>query len=70
MANVHDDVVDLQIKLAYLEDMVESLNAVVARQDKQLADLQDQLKIIYAQLQNKTDTVATFDVLADKPPHY
>ncbi|UNU73151.1 SlyX family protein [Moraxella nasovis] len=65
-----NDIVELQIKLAYLEEMVESLNDVVTRQDRLLTDLQDQLKLMYGQLQNKENTITPFDLLADRPPHY
>lgn len=46
------ELIDLQIKIAYLEDTLESLNHVIAVQDKQLMDLQAQLKLIYAKLDN------------------
>ena len=44
------ELIDLQIKIAYLEYTLESLNHVIAVQDKQLMDLQDQLKLIYAKM--------------------
>ena len=67
------ELIDLQIKIAYLEDTLESLNHVIAVQDKQLMDLQDQLKLIYAKLDNLNhdqNDIAPFDLLADKPPHF
>ena len=67
------ELIDLQIKIAYLEDTLESLNHVIAVQDKQLMDLQDQLKLIYAKLDNLNhdqNAIAPFDLLADKPPHF
>lgn len=67
------ELIDLQIKMAYLEDMVEGLNRVIANQDKQLMDLQSQLKLIYAKLEdinNDQNGIAPFDLFADKPPHF
>ncbi len=67
------ELIDLQIKIAYLEDMLESLNHVIAVQDKQLMDLQAQLKLIYTKLDNLNhdqNGIAPFDLLADKPPHF
>lgn len=67
------ELIDLQIKIAYLEDMVEGLNRVIANQDKQLMDLQSQLKLIYAKLDdinNDQNGIAPFDLFADKPPHF
>lgn len=63
------DLTELQIKVAYLEDTVDTLNDIIAKQDRQLTDLQDQLKLIYRRLESTAD-VSDFDILADKPPHY
>ncbi|MFA9485370.1 SlyX family protein [Moraxella haemolytica] len=73
MTDVYAQMIDLQIKLAYLESTVETLNEVIVTQDRKLKDLQDQLKLIYRHLQNQYDDdggIAPFDLLADKPPHY
>lgn len=70
MKEVQQELVDLQIKIAYLEDLLDGLNAVVIRQDQQLQDLQDQLKLMYAHLKNEDEDISVFDLLADKPPHY
>lgn len=64
-------VTDLQITVAYLEDTLERLDTVVAAQDKQLQDMQRQLKLLYGQISQKGEqTIAPFDVVADRPPHY
>lgn len=66
-----DELIELQIKLAYLEKQSDELNAVVIAQDKRIKDLEDQIRLLYKHLQNKADeTVAPFDLLADRPPHY
>lgn len=72
MTDIHTQLIDLQIKIAYLENTVETLNEVIATQDRELKDLQDQLKLIYQYLQNNynDDGIAPFDLLADRPPHY
>lgn len=67
----HDDIIELQTRLSFLEDAFDQLSAVIARQDRQLMDLQDQLKLIYAQMTTKEDAgVAPFDLIADRPPHF
>lgn len=67
----HDDIIELQTRLSFLEDTCDRLSEVIARQDRQLMDLQDQLKLVYAQMTTKEDAgVAPFDLLADRPPHY
>lgn len=71
MQNQLEQIVELQTRVSFLEDHIDQLNQVIARQDRQLMDLQDQLKIIYQQLATKDDDgIAPFDLLADKPPHY
>lgn len=65
---MNDTITQLQIKIAYLEDSLESLNAVIAHQDRLLMDLQDQLKIVYKRIQNSTEDY--FDPMQQKPPHY
>lgn len=37
-----DDIIELQTRLSFLEDTCDKLNEVIARQDRQLMDLQDQ----------------------------
>ncbi len=62
---------DLQIKITYLEDTIDELNDVVARQDRELMDIKDQMKLMYHQIKQKDNLqVAAFDIYADKPPHY
>lgn len=71
MSDTHADITDLQIKIAYLENTVDTLNDVIAQQDKALKDLQDQLKLLYKFLEGRDDDgIAPFDLLADRPPHY
>ncbi|MFB6349315.1 SlyX family protein [Moraxella marmotae] len=66
------DLIELQTRISFLEDTCDSLSAIIARQDKQLIDMQDQLRLLYQQIQAKnTDVgIAPFDLLADRPPHY
>jgi SlyX protein len=64
-------VTDLQITVAHLEDTLERLDKVIAVQDKQMQDMQRQLQLVYGRIDNKSEEgVAPFDVMADKPPHY
>lgn len=64
-----DAIIDLQIRLSYLEQTIDELNAVVTCQNQELAELQAKLRLIYQAIEDK-QTVAAFDVLGDKPPHY
>lgn len=73
MTDLDSQLIDLQIKIAYLEKTVDDLNVVVTDQTLHIKDLQDQLKLIYRYLENQhgnDDGIAPFDLLNDKPPHY
>ena len=65
-------VIDLQMSLAHLEVTVERLDKVITRQDRDIHTLQRQLQLIYKQIegQDTESGIATFDVMADRPPHY
>ena len=59
---------DLQSRLSYQEDFLQSLNDVIANQDALIAQLQQQLQ----QNQQRLDAVA-FSMSpkdTEKPPHY
>lgn len=64
---------DLQVKLAFLDDLVESLNELVAFQTQTIADQQKQMQILYQRLesvQHGEHGVEPFDPLKEIPPHY
>lgn len=64
-------IVDLQIHLAHLEHLLDSLNQTVAQQDREIQDLKRQLQLMYRHFDQQNQTqIAPFDLLADKPPHF
>ena len=64
--------IDLQTRISFLEDTCDELSKIIARQDRYLRDLQDQLKLMYQHIQANQGYagIAAFDLLADRPPHY
>ncbi|WP_435367502.1 SlyX family protein [Faucicola atlantae] len=72
LADMQQAIIDLQSQIAFLEDTVEALNLRVAEQSRELADQHRQLQLLYQKIdsQTTTNTIAPFDLLADKPPHY
>lgn len=60
---------ELETRLAFAEDLVDTLNQTVARQQAQIDSLQAQLRVLYQQLRAITpdETRAPRD---DIPPHY
>lgn len=63
-----DRFVDIEIKLAHQEDLVESLNQMVYQQNRRI----DQLEAIVAQLAERVRNQAESgqSPLNEKPPHY
>lgn len=64
---------ELEIRVAFLDELMESLNQVVAAQDLHLTQLQQQFQLLYRRVDhslNQEDGVAPFDVMRDIPPHY
>lgn len=61
---------DLQIKLAFQDDLLETLNQVVVGQQQQIDLLQQQVKLLYQQIRSlQPSNIA--DVAEDvPPPHY
>ena len=75
----HDDqasfsapIEDLQVRIAFLDDLVEELNQQLAIQTLEIADLKKQMQILYQRVESSdlSDGIATFDPMADRPPHY
>ena len=65
----HEDrFIDIEIKLAHQEDLVESLNQMVYQQSRRI----DQLEALLSQMAERIRTGADSDQapLNEKPPHY
>lgn len=70
MNTVQADIEQLQMKVAFQEDTIESLNLALIGQQKQMDDLQFQLK----QLVSKISAIEPSNMASEKeespPPHY
>lgn len=60
---------ELEAKLAFAEDLIETLNQTVIRQQLQMDSLQDQLRLLHQQMRDGQagDTRMPSEEL---PPHY
>lgn len=66
-----DRLTELEIKLSLTEDTVEELNRTVFRQQEQLELLQEQLRLLYKQMQANSAAIAEARNPRDEiPPHY
>lgn len=66
-----DRLIDLEVRLAYLEDTLNALDHVVTRQAEQIALLEQMNRELYSRLQDiqagqKADTITD----EPPPPHY
>ena len=70
MNTVQTDIEQLQMKMAFQEDTIESLNQALIEQQKQMDDLQFQVK----QLVSKISAIEPSNMASEKeempPPHY
>lgn len=60
---------EIEIKLSYAEDLIDSLNKTVFRQQEQIDLLQQQLTALHRQLQDQA-SVERRDPSEEVPPHY
>lgn len=63
---------DLQVRIAFLDDLVEQLNTQLAVQSREIADLKKQMQLLYQRVEaaDLSEGIAPFDPLSNKPPHY
>lgn len=60
---------ELETKLAFAEDLLETLNQTVVRQQTQLDSMQQQLRLLHQQLQDALPDEAR-SLRDEIPPHY
>ncbi len=61
---------EIEIKLSFAEDLLEALNSIVIRQQRQIDKLQQDLCALSQQLQPDEAPVAARDLREELPPHY
>ncbi len=63
---------DLQVRIAFLDELVEQLNTQSALQSLEIADLKKQMQILYQRVDasDLSEGIAPFDPMTNKPPHY
>ncbi len=72
-SELSEQIIELQTSMAHLELIIERLDKVVTSQDQHIQTLQRQMQMLYKQIESQThleDSIAPFDVLEDRPPHY
>ena len=70
MQHIIDDIEQLQMKVAFQEDTIESLNKALIEQQKQLEDLQFAFKKVFNKLQAIEPSNMAGEHEETPPPHY
>jgi SlyX protein len=61
---------ELEAKLAFAEDLIETLNQTVIRQQRQLDSLQEQLRLLLRQMRDSQSDAEPTTLREEIPPHY
>ena len=63
---------DLQVRITFLDDLVEQLNEQVTRQHIEIEDLKKQMRLLYQRVESAdlSEGIAVFDPMTNRPPHY
>jgi SlyX protein len=62
--------IELEIKLAYQEDLLQELNSIVVVQQKQMGRLEETLRVLYERLKSLSATTELDQSDNQPPPHY
>lgn len=66
---IEERLTELETKLAFAEDLLETLNQTIIRQQGQIDSLQQQLRLVHQQLQDALPDDAR-SPRDEVPPHY
>lgn len=72
MSDLEEQLIDLQTRVAYQEDTLMQLNEVITRQDADIVQFKQQLRLIAQRLDELSSNPAQRDgeVVDERPPHY
>ena len=63
-------IIELEIKQAYQEDLIQALNQVVADQQKQLGKLEETCKLLHDKIKSLAQDGRDNPIVNERPPHY
>lgn len=72
MSDLEEQLIDVQTRVAYQEDTLAQLNEVITRQDADIIQLKQQLRLMALRLDELSNNPAQGDgeMLDERPPHY
>ncbi|MCQ8103863.1 SlyX family protein [Methylomonas sp. SURF-2] len=63
-------IIELEIRQAYQEDLLQALNSVVAEQQKQIGKLEETCKLLHDKLKSLARAEPSPGLADERPPHY
>lgn len=72
MNDINDELIDLQTRVAYQEDTLAQLDQIVTKQDADIIQLQQQVRLLAKRLDETlfAQEQADNDAASERPPHY
>ena len=65
-----DRIIELEIKQAYQEDLIQAFNRVVPDQQKQNRKLEETCKLLHNKIKSLAFSGREPDMIDERPPHY
>jgi SlyX protein len=66
----NDRMIELEIKVAYQEDLVQELNKIVSQQQNQIDRLEAMIKLLHDRIKSMSVEHSNDGEKFEKPPHY
>ncbi len=63
-------IIDLETRIAFLEDSVDALNKLVYQQSKEISDYQEALRTMSKHMKQVQSDIEEFKPQDEVPPHY
>ena len=63
-------IIELEIKLAYQEDLTQTLNDIVSEQQKQIQRLEESFTLLHQRQQTLAESIESNQADHQPPPHY
>ena len=71
LSDLEKRLVELESRIVFQDDLIESLNDVIARHDREIITMTGQLKALFSRMSDLADTAAPGASAEDEiPPHY
>jgi len=67
---MNDDIIDLQTRVAFQDDLIEELNQVLTSQQQQITRLEMSMGVMRSQIQTMQSSQAEDNGVEPPPPHY